>query len=149
MSRAASIAGFEDPLGDDNDCGICLEADLDVAINGCKHRLCIDCSIRSGCLEALCLFLGAVLLHAWHAVCAHGDHWDALGRMSLIGNIIRMQTYASVLRALAALHALHTSSANNDQGLCHCRLCEVTKKPPLCPFCRNFIEGFHALQLAD
>ncbi|CAK0737042.1 hypothetical protein CVIRNUC_000845 [Coccomyxa viridis] len=74
MSRAASIAGFEDPLGDDNDCGICLEADLDVAINGCKHRLCIDCSIR---------------------------------------------------------------------------LCEVTKKPPLCPFCRNFIEGFHALQLTD
>ena len=26
---------------------------------------------------------------------------------------------------------------------------EVTKKPPLCPFCRNFIEGFHALQLTD
>ena len=66
MSRAASIAGFEDPLGDDNDCGICLEADLDVAINGCKHRLCIDCSIRSACLEVLCLILGAVLLHAWH-----------------------------------------------------------------------------------
>ena len=94
MSRAASIAGFEDPLGDDNDCGICLEADLDVAINGCKHRLCIDCSIRSGCLEALCLILGAVLLHAWHAVCAHGDDWDALGCMSLMGNIIRMHTYA-------------------------------------------------------
>ena len=55
MSRAASIAGFEDPLGDDNDCGICLEADLDVAINGCKHRLCIDCSIRSDSIKALWL----------------------------------------------------------------------------------------------
>ena len=46
MSRAASIAGFEDPLGDDNDCGICLENELDVAVNGCKHKLCIDCAIR-------------------------------------------------------------------------------------------------------
>lgn len=46
LSRAASIAGFEDPLGDDNDCGICLEAELDVAVNGCNHKLCIDCSIR-------------------------------------------------------------------------------------------------------
>ncbi|CAL5218420.1 g96 [Coccomyxa viridis] len=71
MSRAASIAGFEDPLGDDNDCGICLENELDVAVSGCKHKLCIDCAIR---------------------------------------------------------------------------LCEVTKKPPLCPFCRSFIEGFQCLQ---
>ena len=109
MSRAASIAGFEDPLGDDNDCGICLEADLDVAINGCKHRLCIDCSIRSGCLEASCLILGAVLLHAWHAVFAPENDSDALDRMPLMGNTIRMHTYASVLRVFAALHALHTS----------------------------------------
>ena len=68
-SRAASITGFEPELaGEDDDCGICLEAELDVALNGCRHRLCIDCAIR---------------------------------------------------------------------------LCEVNKKPPLCPFCRNFIEGFH------
>lgn len=44
-SRAASIAGFED-LGDDSDCGICLESDHDVAVNGCNHCLCIDCAIR-------------------------------------------------------------------------------------------------------
>ena len=85
MSRAASIAGFEDPLDDDNDCGICLEADLDVAINGCKHRLCIDCSIRSGCLEALCLSPGAILLHAWHAVFPLENDWAAPHCMPLMG----------------------------------------------------------------
>ena len=47
VTRAASIAGFEE-LGDDNDCGICLEKDHDVAVNGCNHRLCIDCAIRCG-----------------------------------------------------------------------------------------------------
>ena len=47
VSRAASIAGFEDP-GEDSDCGICLESDHDVAVNGCNHRLCIDCAIRCG-----------------------------------------------------------------------------------------------------
>ena len=46
MSRAASIVGFEDPYADDIDCGICLESELDVAVNGCKHKLCIDCAIR-------------------------------------------------------------------------------------------------------
>ena len=65
------LAGFEPELCDDEDCGICLEAELDVSVNGCGHRLCIDCAIR---------------------------------------------------------------------------LCEVNKKPPLCPFCRNFIEGFHTFQ---
>ena len=59
MSRAASIAGFEDPLGDDNDCGICLENELDVAVNGCKHKLCIDCAIR----YCLC-WISAVLTKA-------------------------------------------------------------------------------------
>ena len=54
MSRAASIAGFEDPLGDDNDCGICLENELDVAVSGCKHKLCIDCAIRYSLAAALC-----------------------------------------------------------------------------------------------
>lgn len=72
--RAASITGFEPELArDDDDCGICLEAELDVAINGCSHKLCIDCAIR---------------------------------------------------------------------------LCEVNKKPPLCPFCRHFIDGFHTLRAA-
>ena len=28
-------------------------------------------------------------------------------------------------------------------GTCALKLCEVNKKPPLCPFCRTFIEGFH------
>ncbi len=74
-SRAASITGFEPELaGEDDDCGICLEAELDVAVNGCRHGLCIDCAIR---------------------------------------------------------------------------LCEVNKKPPLCPFCRKFIEGFHTFRAAD
>ncbi len=54
MSRAASIAGFEDPLGDDNDCGICLENELDVAVGGCKHKLCIDCAIRYSPAAPLC-----------------------------------------------------------------------------------------------
>lgn len=74
-SRPASISGFEPELaGEDDDCGICLEAELDVAVNGCRHGLCIDCAIR---------------------------------------------------------------------------LCEVNKKPPLCPFCRKFIEGFHTFRAAD
>lgn len=66
LSRAASIAGFGDDYG--GDCGICLDAPEEVAINGCNHRLCVDCSIS---------------------------------------------------------------------------LCEVHKKPPLCPFCRGMISGFH------
>ena len=68
VSRAASIAGFEDDYG--GDCGICLDEQEQVAINGCNHRLCVDCSIS---------------------------------------------------------------------------LCEIHKKPPLCPFCRSMISGFHAL----
>ena len=47
--------------------GICLDQPLDVAVRGCRHRLCIDCALR---------------------------------------------------------------------------LCELSKKPPLCPFCRSHIEGF-------
>ncbi len=45
--RAASIQGFEDNPEDseDTDCGICLDADHDVGINGCDHRLCIDCAV--------------------------------------------------------------------------------------------------------
>ena len=39
-------AGFEPELCDDEDCGICLEAELDVSVNGCEHRLCMDCAIR-------------------------------------------------------------------------------------------------------
>ncbi|BDA44275.1 probable E3 ubiquitin-protein ligase XBOS33 at N-terminal half [Coccomyxa sp. Obi] len=73
-TRAASITGFEPELArDDDDCGICLEAELDVAINGCSHKLCVDCAIR---------------------------------------------------------------------------LCEINKKPPLCPFCRHFIDGFNTLRTA-
>ncbi len=49
--------------------GICLDQPLDVAVRGCRHRLCIDCALR---------------------------------------------------------------------------LCELSKKPPLCPFCRAHIEGFAA-----
>lgn len=26
---------------------------------------------------------------------------------------------------------------------CALKLCKINKKPPLCPFCRTFIEGFH------
>lgn len=68
VSRAASIAGFEDDCR--GDCGICLDEPEQVAINGCNHRLCVDCSIS---------------------------------------------------------------------------LCEVHKKPPLCPFCRSMISGFHVI----
>ena len=68
LSRAASIAGFGDDYG--GDCGICLDEAEEVAINGCNHRLCVDCSIS---------------------------------------------------------------------------LCEVHKKPPLCPFCRGMISGFHEM----
>ncbi|KAL3130587.1 hypothetical protein ABBQ38_008392 [Trebouxia sp. C0009 RCD-2024] len=68
ISRAASIAGFEDDCG--GDCGICLDELEQVAINGCNHKLCVDCSIS---------------------------------------------------------------------------LCEVHKKPPLCPFCRAMISGFHVI----
>lgn len=33
---------------------------------------------------------------------------------------------------------------------CAIRLCQVSKKPPLCPFCRIFIESFHTVgSLAD
>ena len=60
MSRAASIAGFEDPLGDDNDCGICLESELDVAVSGCKHKLCIDCAIRCCSAAAVCSWPGGL-----------------------------------------------------------------------------------------
>jgi hypothetical protein len=68
ISRAASVAGFEDDCG--GDCGICLDELEQVAINGCNHKLCVDCSIS---------------------------------------------------------------------------LCEVHKKPPLCPFCRAMISGFHEI----
>ena len=68
IARAASVAGFEDDYG--GDCGICLDEQEAVEINGCNHRLCVDCSIS---------------------------------------------------------------------------LCEVHKKPPLCPFCRAMISGFHEL----
>ena len=156
MSRAASIAGFEDPLGDDNDCGICLEADLDVAINGCKHRLCIDCSIRSG-LHSSCLPqpIGYVpaLLTCFTAPGMCGKRLIT----PLTGSIMRIHKSATVSRVVTALYVLHISvrmlglarPKGGQQRLCERRLCEVTKKPPLCPFCRNFIEGFHALQSID
>ncbi|KAK9834186.1 hypothetical protein WJX81_006554 [Elliptochloris bilobata] len=53
--RAASIVGFNDCQ--DEDCGICLDQPLDVAVRGCRHRLCIDCALRleraSGSLPAV------------------------------------------------------------------------------------------------
>ena len=70
--RAASIAGFDNNLDEDEDCGICLDEMVNVGINGCNHKLCCTCAIR---------------------------------------------------------------------------LCEVNKKPPLCPFCRTFIEGFHGVAM--
>ena len=68
MWRVASIQGFA-ANEDDDDCGICLDEAVDVAVSGCHHKLCVSCAIK---------------------------------------------------------------------------LCEINKKPPLCPFCRVFIERFEA-----
>lgn len=64
----ASIAGFEERPVEPSECGICLDALEEVAINGCCHKLCVECALS---------------------------------------------------------------------------LCEIHKKPPLCPFCRLKIQGFH------
>ena len=39
LARDASIPGFE-PVKAHEDCGICLDAGEEVAINGCNHMLC-------------------------------------------------------------------------------------------------------------
>ena len=66
-----------------------------------------------------------------------------------MGHVLCLHTHESALRLSALYSRCVQVSANEQEWLCQCRLCEVTKKPPLCPFCRNFIEGFHALQLTD
>ena len=56
------------------------------------------------------------------------------GRLSAVYRGVRSNLSACALSC--ALNVAH-------------RLCEVTKKPPLCPFCRSFIEGFHCLQACN
>lgn len=65
-SRSNSVAAKRDE--EEEDCGVCLDADEEVAINGCDHMLCVECAIS---------------------------------------------------------------------------LCMAHKKPPMCPFCRRIINGFH------
>lgn len=40
LAREASIIGFETAKGDYDDCGICLDAAEEVAVDGCDHMLC-------------------------------------------------------------------------------------------------------------
>ena len=47
LAREASIVGFETAkVGDCDDCGICLDAAEEVAIDGCDHMLCGACRER-------------------------------------------------------------------------------------------------------
>ena len=46
LAREASIVGFE-TAKDHNDCGICLDTEEEVAIDGCDHMLCGGCCART------------------------------------------------------------------------------------------------------
>ena len=46
LAREASIVGFE-TAKDHNDCGICLDTEEEVAIDGCDHMLCGGCCARN------------------------------------------------------------------------------------------------------
>jgi len=54
LAREASIAGFETAKGDCDDCGICLDAAEEVAIDGCNHML---CSAHRASDDTLCIFI--------------------------------------------------------------------------------------------
>ena len=49
---------------------------------------------------------------------------------------------------LDELHEVGIKSCRHKMCLpCATRLCEVNKKPPLCPFCRSHINGFFTMPL--
>ena len=119
--------------GDYEDCGICLDAAEEVAIDGCDHMLCgarrprRDSTPHSYCVaswpslrcdESIGTQLKRASRPAWHDMKVPAtSKW-----MSII-----------IVLSLDAARAVE----------CAISLCEVHKKPPLCPFCRRGIHGFH------
>lgn len=60
--REASIAGFEERPPEPSECGICLDALEEVAVNGCSHKLCggFFCCAVVACRHAIFVNRGHV-----------------------------------------------------------------------------------------
>ena len=109
------------------------------------------------------LLCAAPSLH-WVVLSGKADLGQSLdGKMAVTGTMLHQRepglSSYNAKQALLAFCSLQSGlQGGNRQPHCmhalmQCdlarRLCEVTKKPPLCPFCRSFIEGFHCLQACD